>query len=73
MKEQDFKKLASAFDTVFDDAGQIKACGRNACIDLITLMGKYSTEDVGDETTGNIKPENMKNEYLRILRAHIRG
>ncbi len=73
MKEQDLKELASAFDAVFNDETQIKACGRTACMNLISLMKKYSSMDVGDEKTGNINFETMKNEYLRILRTHIRG
>jgi hypothetical protein len=73
MKEQDFKMLASAFDAVFNDEGQIKACGRVVCMNLINLMKKYSSENVGDENTGNINFETMKNEYLRILRTYIRG
>jgi hypothetical protein len=73
MKEQDLKELTSAFDAVFDDDAQIKACGRIACMNLITLMKKHSSQDVGDEKTGNINFETMKNEFLRILRTHIRG
>lgn len=73
MKELDLKKLASAFDAVFDDEGQIKACGRFACMDLISLMKKHSSKDVGDEKTGNINLETMRNEYLRILRTYLRG
>ena len=73
MKEQDFEKLALAFDAVFDNEGEIKACGRATCMDLISLMKKYSSKDVGDEKTGNINLETMRNEYLRILRAYLRG
>ncbi len=66
MGEQELKELSSAFDAVFDNEGQIKACGRYACMNLINLMKKYSSEDVGDEETGRINIETMKNEYFRI-------
>ncbi len=73
MKEQEFKKLSLAFDVVFDIEGQIKACGRAACMDLITLMKGYSSKSVGDEKTGKINIEIMKNKYLKILRTYICG
>ena len=66
MKEQEFNELSVAFNAVFDKNGQIKACGRNTCMNLISLMKKYSSEDVGDESTGKINIETMKTEFSRI-------
>ena len=59
-------ELTKAYDAVFDENGQIKTCGRTACINLIVLMRNYTTEDVGDEVTGKIKIEAMKAEYSKI-------
>lgn len=73
MKELELKNLSLAFDAVFDYEGQIKACGRAACMNLITLMKEYSSVIVGDEKIGKIDIEIMKNEYLKILRNYIRG
>ena len=65
MKEE-FKELSLAFYAVFDKDRQIKACGRDACIHLINLMKNYSSENVGDESTGRINIETMKAEFSRI-------
>ena len=59
-------KLIKAYNAVFDEDGQIKNCGRDACIELIVLMGKYTTQNVGDEATGKIEIEAMKAEYSKI-------
>jgi len=64
--KKEIEELSVAFNTVFDKNGQIKACGRDACMNLISLMKKYSSKNVGDETTGQINIETMKTEYLRI-------
>ena len=66
MKEQELKELSLAYDRVFDKKGEIKVCGRFACMNLISLMKRYSLEDVGDEETGKINIETMTREYLKI-------
>ncbi len=64
--ESKFEELSLAFDKVFDEKGEIRACGRAACMYLISLMNRYSSENVGDENTGKINIETMKHEYFRI-------
>ena len=63
MNEQEAEEMYAAYNAVFDNKGKIKACGRDACIHLIQLMKKYTSEDVGDENTGRINIEVMKEEY----------
>jgi len=61
------EELKTAYNTVFNEDGTIKACGRDACAQLIKLMKEFSTKDVGNENTGMINIEIMKAEYQRIL------
>lgn len=65
--ERSIEKLKNAYDAVFDEDGTVKACGRDACAQLIKLMKNLSTKDVGNEDTGIINIEIMKAEYQRIL------
>ena len=60
-------ELKLAYEPVFDENGQIKACGRHACMYLIRVMKKYTSENVGDEETGIINEEKMMNEYRRLV------
>ena len=66
MSRQELEELKAAYNAVFDEQNQIKACGRDACINLISLMKKCTSADVGDEKTGKINIEIMKKEYFRI-------
>lgn len=59
-------ELQLAYEPVFDENGQIRSCGRHACIYLIQVMKKYTSENVGDEETGMINVEKMKSEYARL-------
>lgn len=65
IKEQQILKLA--FDTVFDVDGHVKNCRREACSNLIHLMKKYSSKNVGDESTGTLNVDVMKSEYYRVI------
>ena len=66
MEKEELKELTSAFNAVFNSEGEVKNCGRALCMKLIIMMKKYSSEDVGDERTGMINIQTMKNEYHRI-------
>ena len=48
------KNFLATYSRVFSNSGDITACGRSACIDLINLCDELGDIDVnyGDETTG---------------------
>ncbi|MBQ8218386.1 MAG: hypothetical protein IJZ79_03680 [Bacilli bacterium] len=50
---------------VFDDTGNIKACGRKKCIELIELAKKVQPGNYGDVKTGFINIDNINDLYNR--------
>ena len=67
MSLEEQEKLTRAFNAVFDGKNQVKSCGREACSKLIHIMGKYSSVNVGDESTGILNVDAMKSEYYRVI------
>jgi hypothetical protein len=67
MNKKDFKNLQKAYNAVFDERGQIKNCGRDACIRLITLMKRYTSKNIGNEDTGTLETDTIKSEFYRII------
>lgn len=51
---QDVKSFDEIYQSVFASDGSIKACGRNACKELIRYISKTFHVSVGDENTGFI-------------------
>jgi len=66
MSMKGLEELKDAYEAVFDENDQIKACGRVACMRLIHLMKKYSTENVGNPDTGTLEINTVQSEYHRI-------
>ena len=56
------EKLREAYDKVFDAQGNVRACGRKACMELI---GECEKQDAfthfGDIATGRMNIEAIKN------------
>jgi hypothetical protein len=67
MRPEDQEKLKQAFNVVFDEKGQVKNCGRDACSRLIHLIKRYSSKNVGDESKGILNVDVMKSEYYRVI------
>lgn len=67
MAMKDLEELKDAYQGVFDDNDQIRNCGRVACMRLIHLMKKYSTENVGNPDTGTLEINTVQSEYHRIV------
>ncbi len=67
MSLEDQEKLKSAFNAVFGEKGEIKACGRDACIKLISLMKKHTSKNIGDIKTGKLEIDTIKLEYYRVI------
>lgn len=56
-------ELTKLYDKVFDADGNVKLCGRQACAKLIQALQPYSSENLGDATTGIMNVENIKKAY----------
>jgi hypothetical protein len=67
MSKDERHELMVAYEAVFDERDQIRACGRSACEHLIQIMRKHTSEDVGDESTGRIRIEKMQEEYYKLI------
>lgn len=67
MSKEEIKKLKAAYDAVFNEKGEIKACGRDACTKLISLMKKYTSKNIGDIRTGKLEIDVIKMEYYRVI------
>ena len=63
MSKEAFKKQ---YHVVFDDEGNIKACGRENCKKLIHLAKSFSTE-FGNEDTGMMNPNAIKDLYQKLF------
>ena len=66
MAMKDLNELKDAYQDVFDCNDQVKNCTRVACMRLIHLMKKYSTENVGNPDTGTLEVNTIQSEYHRI-------
>jgi hypothetical protein len=52
------------YEKVFDENGNIKACGRDACKDLIReCTNKWPDIDFGNADTGMMNVENIKKMF----------
>ena len=58
----DKETLKSLYDIVFDEDGNVKPCGRQNCINLITFInGVTHTEGIyGNKDTGHMEVEAIK-------------
>lgn len=63
----DKRKLQELFDNVFDEHQCVRACGRQACIDLIEYMGIYTSLNVGNAHTGIMNVDTLVSEYNRLM------
>lgn len=63
----DKRKLQELFDNVFDEHQCVRACGRQACIDLIEYMGIYTSLNVGNAHTGIMNVDTLVFEYNRLM------
>ena len=66
MSQKELQELKEAYKAVFDENGEIKACGRACTTHLIRTIKKYTNENVGDEGTGRMAVETLKSVYQRL-------
>lgn len=55
-----------AYGEVFDEAGCVKVCGRQACSKLITALQPYSTESLGDPSTGIMCVAEIQRTFKKV-------
>lgn len=67
MTHEELQELKDAYEAVFDKNGNTKLCGRDVCIRLMSVMGKYSTANIGNVKTGIMNLDTIKSEYKRII------
>lgn len=61
-------KVREAYYAVFDEFGNVKACGRGACKKLIKLLNdNVCAGQYGDEETGLMKVNRIKNVCDNIM------
>ena len=63
MSKEDLQELKKAYNVVFDENGEVKACGRECTTHLIKSIKKYTNENVGDEGTGRMDVKKLKSVY----------
>ena len=67
MNRQKLNALKTAYEKVFDEAGETRLCGRDACANLIALIKEYTSADVGDVKSGQMNREVLKEEYHKLI------
>ena len=61
------KKFKALFSEVFDTNGDVTACGRVKCIEIIKLCSSIdNSKSYGDMDTGFMNIENIKSLYSKL-------
>ena len=63
MSNEEFKAV---YKQVFDSNGNITACGRDKCIELMKIADRVKTGNYGDIRTGRLNIENVKDLYKTL-------
>ena len=69
MTKQEKLELMKAYEEVFDGLDDVRLCCREACARLIRIMKKYTNVDVGDESSGVLKTDEMRDEYYELIKS----
>ena len=59
-------ELTRLYNEVFDENGNVKACGRQSCISLIKYMQNYTADNLGDQITGFMNVDAIKSNYEKL-------
>ena len=66
MSKEDLQDLKKSYIVVFDENGEVKACGRECTTHRIKSIKKYTNENVGDEGTGRMDVKKLKSVYEKL-------
>lgn len=61
-------KLTELYNKVFDEGGNVRLCGRQACIDLMAELSKYTDAPLGNMTTGTMDVVAVKKAYMMEMK-----
>ena len=63
------KRIQELYDKAFDEDGNVRLCGRDVCIELITQMTVFfgSGINFGDVATGYMNVGNVKKYYEMLM------
>jgi len=74
LTQDEAQKLLDAFNSVFSQSGDNLNCGREKCIELITLLNQYFGINCGDVTNGFLEFEEVKSIRSKLVhRCKILG
>jgi len=57
-----------AYEAVFDGLDETRLCRRDVCKNLIKIMQKYTSVDIGDVNTGVMKTKELQDEYYELIK-----
>ena len=68
MAMKELEKLKDDYQAVFDENGNVKACGRTLCMNLMYTLKKFRPDaELGNFATGVMNVEVVKNVYQDII------
>jgi len=68
MNKQEKMELMIAYEAVFDGLDETRLCRKDVCKNLIKIMQKYTSVDIGDVNTGVMKTKELQDEYYELIK-----
>lgn len=65
--ELDLALFEAAYDEVFDENGEMKACGRDVCMKLIVAANNIGDEEYGDLDFGRLDVDAVKRLHNKLF------
>jgi hypothetical protein len=68
MAMKDLEELKNAYQDVFDEDGNVRACGRALCLRLMLFLKRFRPKaNLGNFDTGVMNVDVVKNMYKSIV------
>ena len=68
MSKKELDELKDAYESVFDEDGSVKACGRALCMRLMYALKKFRPKaELGNFDTGKMNVKVVKDVYQDII------
>lgn len=61
------QNITTLYERVFDDEGNVKACGRRACQELMMALERFVGTSCGDKENGYMNIPAVKDAYRRYI------
>ena len=65
--ELDLALFEAAYNEVFDENGEMKACGRDVCMKLIVAANNVGDEEYGDLDFGRLDVDAVKRLHNKLF------